>query len=171
MSGIQSFTISTSSAKLVLKSPLDYEHTTSFLLTLTITDTGKPAQPSGNITIKVKVKRFSFFFHIFHVILVGTHPQVNIAWRYLGWFSLTYDIPLFPSGVYFRLQRPLPSFTKCWLWPQAHSPTPKGGILCCCGNWWGQWNKWKDNIQEESCTGSPVSSMSHPGINKPTIQS
>ena len=61
ISGIQSFTINTPTAKLVLKSSLDYEHTTSYLLTLTITDTGKVAQPSGNITIKVKVKRFFFF--------------------------------------------------------------------------------------------------------------
>lgn len=169
MSGIQSFTISTSSAKLVLKSPLDYEHTTSYLLTLTITDTGKPAQPSGNITIKVKVKRFSFFSY-FSCDSSWYSPTGKYRLEISG-LVLTYDIPLFPSGVYFRLQRPLPSFTKCWLWPQAHSPTPKGGILCCCGNWWGQWNKWKDNIQEESCTGSPVSSMSRPGINKPTIQS
>ena len=54
ISGIQSFTINTPSAKLVLKSPLDFEHTTSYLLTLKITDMGKQAQPSGYITIKVK---------------------------------------------------------------------------------------------------------------------
>ena len=43
---------------MVLKSSLDYEHTTSYLLTIRITDTGKPAQPSGNITIKVKKNFF-----------------------------------------------------------------------------------------------------------------
>ncbi|XP_078366394.1 uncharacterized protein LOC144650562 [Oculina patagonica] len=53
--GVESFTINTPSAKLVLKSSLDYEHTTSYLLTIKITDTGKPARPSGNITIKVFV--------------------------------------------------------------------------------------------------------------------
>ena len=51
--GIESFTIHTPSAKLVLKSALDYEHTTSYVLTLKITDTGKATQPSGNISIKV----------------------------------------------------------------------------------------------------------------------
>jgi len=55
MSGIESFTIHTPSAKLVLKSALDYEHTTSYVLTLKITDTGKATQPSGNISIKVFV--------------------------------------------------------------------------------------------------------------------
>ncbi|KAK2566477.1 Cartilage oligomeric matrix protein [Acropora cervicornis] len=51
--GIESFTMSSPSAKLILKSPLDYEHTTSYTLTLRITDTGKVNQPSGNITIKI----------------------------------------------------------------------------------------------------------------------
>lgn len=58
VSGIESFTINTPSAKLVIKSSLDYEHTTSYLLTVRITDMGKPAQPSGNITIKVKKNFF-----------------------------------------------------------------------------------------------------------------
>lgn len=61
MLGIQSFTVNTPTAKLALKSALDYEHTTSYLLTLKITDTGKAKQPSGNITIKVEkpLKLFS----------------------------------------------------------------------------------------------------------------
>ncbi|XP_068721591.1 uncharacterized protein [Montipora capricornis] len=53
--GIESFTMNTTSAKLSLKSPLDYEHTASYTLALKITDTGKANQPSGNITIKVFV--------------------------------------------------------------------------------------------------------------------
>ena len=77
ISGIQSFTINTPTAKLVLKSSLDYEHTTSYLLTLTITDTGKVAQPSGNIIIKVKVQRFFFFIfftflQVFDLLMNGS---------------------------------------------------------------------------------------------------
>jgi len=62
ISGVQTFTVNTPSAKLVLKSPLDYEYTTSYLLTLKITDTGKIAQPSGNITIKVKQNNLNLAF-------------------------------------------------------------------------------------------------------------
>lgn len=52
---IKTFTINSPTAQLILNSPLDYEHTKSYLLTLRITDTGKVARPSGNITIRVFV--------------------------------------------------------------------------------------------------------------------
>lgn len=58
--GIETFTVNSSTAQLILNSPLDYEHTTSYLLTLRITDTGKLEEPSGNITIRVNRKFLDF---------------------------------------------------------------------------------------------------------------
>ena len=58
--GIETFTVNSSTAQLILNSLLDYEHTTSYLLTLRITDTGKLEEPSGNITIRVNRKFLDF---------------------------------------------------------------------------------------------------------------
>lgn len=58
--GVETFTVNSSTAQLILNSPLDYEHTTSYLLTLRITDTGKFEEPSGNITIRVNRKFLDF---------------------------------------------------------------------------------------------------------------
>ena len=58
---IETFTVNTPTARIVLKSELDYEHTRSYSLTLRITDIGKATQPSGNVTVKVT---FLFFFFI-----------------------------------------------------------------------------------------------------------
>ncbi|XP_078366293.1 uncharacterized protein LOC144650486 [Oculina patagonica] len=56
-SGIQSFSIGTTTAALTLKALLDFEYTTSYLLYLRITDTANGW--TGNITIKIIVEDYN----------------------------------------------------------------------------------------------------------------